>query len=106
MHIQYTYYTYNTRSVLYIKITNLYFSYVTSVSTFKIFIYILQFARIVADGISADAQWLAKLVGWPPRPPEKLAQLVYLEECFDVFDLYLWLRYEQQIMIHASLIRP
>lgn len=37
--------------------------------------------------------WLCRNIGWPVPPPKTILDLVHLEACFDVLDLYLWLRF-------------
>ena len=37
--------------------------------------------------------WLCRNINWPPKKPNNLINLLYLESVFDVLDLYLWLSY-------------
>ena len=49
-------------------------------------------ARQFSMGEAASMTWLCQQVKWPLKPPRTIMELVHLEQVFDVFDLYLWLR--------------
>lgn len=51
-----------------------------------------QFARQFSQNEPATLEWLCHQVKWPFSTPNTILDLVHLEEVFDVFDLYLWLR--------------
>ncbi|XP_076762122.1 suv3 RNA helicase [Xylocopa sonorina] len=53
----------------------------------------LKYARQCSKNEQATAMWLCSQIGWPPKTPTNLADLVRLEGIFDVLDVYLWLSY-------------
>ena len=53
----------------------------------------LKIARQFSKGELVTFDWLCHQVGWPFSPPDTIMDLVHLEACHDVFDLYLWLSY-------------
>lgn len=54
---------------------------------------LLKFAQQFSQSQAATLNWLCLEVNWPFKPPTSLAELMHLEQVFDVFDLYLWFSY-------------
>ena len=52
-----------------------------------------QFARQYSRNEPLTFAWLRRYIKWPLLPPKNIKDLMDLEAVHDVFDLYLWLRY-------------
>lgn len=53
-----------------------------------------QFARQYSRNEPLTFAWLRRYIKWPLLPPKNIKDLMDLEAVHDVFDLYLWLRYQ------------
>lgn len=53
-----------------------------------------QFARQFSRNEPLTFAWLRRYIKWPLLPPKNIKDLMDLEAVHDVFDLYLWLRYQ------------
>lgn len=52
-----------------------------------------KFVRQFSIGEPVTADWVARIINWPLKPPKNIEELNHLETVFDVFELYLWLSY-------------
>jgi ATP-dependent RNA helicase SUPV3L1/SUV3 len=53
----------------------------------------VKFAKMYSQNEPITMDWLCRNIDWPLARPGNLAELVHLEQVFDVLDLYLWLSY-------------
>ena len=53
----------------------------------------VKFARMYSQNEPITLDWLCRSINWPLDVPQKMSELVHLEQVFDVLDLYLWLSY-------------
>uniref|UniRef100_A0A0M3I858 ATP-dependent RNA helicase SUV3 homolog, mitochondrial n=1 Tax=Ascaris lumbricoides TaxID=6252 RepID=A0A0M3I858_ASCLU len=51
----------------------------------------LKMTRRFSSGQALTFDWLCGVIGWPISPPEKLIDLVRLEQVYGIVDVYLWL---------------
>ncbi|CAD5221350.1 unnamed protein product [Bursaphelenchus xylophilus] len=58
--------------------------------------YFQKMARRYSSGFPLTEDWLAQMIEWPPSPAETLADIVHLEDLYDILTAYIWLglRYE------------
>uniref|UniRef100_A0A0N5AMU9 ATP-dependent RNA helicase SUV3 homolog, mitochondrial n=1 Tax=Syphacia muris TaxID=451379 RepID=A0A0N5AMU9_9BILA len=59
--------------------------------------------RLFSCGESLNFEWLSNTIGWPPKPLQRLADLLRLEQMHAVLDAYLWLSFRFPDMMPAEL---
>lgn len=57
----------------------------------KVVMMLIRMAREYRNNRVMTADWLAKMVNWPPPVPQTIVDLSSLESLHDVFELYQWL---------------
>ncbi|ELU08439.1 hypothetical protein CAPTEDRAFT_184427 [Capitella teleta] len=78
------------------------------ISTTKPFVIaaMLMMARRFSKGSPLTEKFLTSVIEWPLKSPKTLADLVHLEDVFDVLDLYLWLGYRfPDMFVHMEETR-
>ncbi|KAI1297274.1 ATP-dependent RNA helicase SUPV3L1, mitochondrial [Halotydeus destructor] len=53
----------------------------------------VKYARNFSLNEPMTMEWLCRNIGWPFKQPGKIGELMFLEQVFDVLDVYLWLSY-------------
>lgn len=66
-------------------------------------IFCVKAARRFSCGESLNFEWLSNTIGWPPKPLQRLADLLRLEQMHAVLDAYLWLSFRFPDMMPAEL---
>uniref|UniRef100_A0A914V392 ATP-dependent RNA helicase SUV3 homolog, mitochondrial n=1 Tax=Plectus sambesii TaxID=2011161 RepID=A0A914V392_9BILA len=66
----------------------------------------VKFARKFSTGQPLTFSWLNDNLGWPPKTPETLSELIALEQTYEVLDIYLWLGIRfQDMFLDMEVVR-